>query len=198
MCGSGRRYGQCCRPKAEWQLICYNPGMKGYSGVVPQEVTIEAIDPLTLKQRLDDDPRLAITEDTPSGGFWIYWGDPALEDPEYGILCFGDLELRPDGTLLVTAISDVRMQTLLALLAEIAADCLGPVPPIQKEPPLTIKKVPRPHRRRYCRAERTKRSAPIGSAASSKSNRVLWCAASQPLSGLRLPRKMNVPGTSRR
>ena len=148
LCGSGRRYDQCCRPKTDWQIICYNPGMKGYSWVVLQEVTIEAIDPLALKQRLDDDPRLAITEDTPSGGFWIYWGDPALEDPEYGILCFGDLELRPDGTLLVTAISDVRMQTLLGLLAEIAADCLGPVPPIQKEPPLAIKKVPRPHRRR--------------------------------------------------
>jgi hypothetical protein len=151
LCGSGRRYGQCCRPKPNWYIICYNPGMKGYSEAVPQQVTITAVDPLTLKRRLSDDPRLAITEDTPTGGFWIYWDEPALEDPEYGIICFGDLELRPDGSLLVTAMSDVRMQTLLDLLQEIVADCLEPVPPIQKEPPLALKKLPRPRRRKYGR-----------------------------------------------
>jgi hypothetical protein len=147
LCGSGRRYGQCCRPKRAWQIICANPGMKGYSGVVPQKVAIEVLDAPTLKQRLKDDPRLAITEDIPGGGFWIYWGDPYLEDPAYGVICFGDLELKPDGSLQVTAMSDVRMQALLGLLAEIAADCLGPAPPVQKDPPLTIKKPPRRRRK---------------------------------------------------
>ncbi len=157
LCGSGRTYGQCCRLKPTWQVICYNPGAKGYSQVVLQEVTIQAIDPPTLKQRLDDDPRLAITDDTGKGGFWILWGDPALEDPAYGIMCFGDLELKADGSLLVTALSEVRMQTLLNLLQEIAADCLGPVPPVQKEPPFPLKKPRWPDRRKLDHRKRNRR-----------------------------------------
>ncbi len=107
---------------------------------MPQEVPIKVVDPPTLKQRLDDDPRLAITSDTPGGGFWILWGDPALEDPQYGILGFGDLELKSDGTLVVIAMSNLRMQILLDLLQEIAAECLGPVPKITKKPLRPIKK----------------------------------------------------------
>jgi hypothetical protein len=141
LCGSGQLYRDCCRPKRDWQPICHNPGMEGYSVLVPQEALFETVDAPTLKRRLDDDPRLAIVEDTPGGGFWSLWGDPALEDPQFGIIGFGDLELKADGSLLVTAMSDLRMQTLLDLLQEIAADCLNP-PQIRKDPPPRLRKPP--------------------------------------------------------
>ena len=65
---------------------------------------------------LQDDERLYCVEDTPHRSFWIYWGDPAFETPPYGMLCFGDLELQEPHSLLVTALSDTRMEVLLDLL----------------------------------------------------------------------------------
>ena len=116
--------------------------------MAPQEAFFKRVDATALKQRLDDDIRLAIVEDTPTGGFWILWGEPAIET-EYGIMCFGDIELKADGSLLVTAMSDVRMQTLLNLLQEIAADCLG-APKITRDSLPVLHKPPRQpsHRRR--------------------------------------------------
>jgi hypothetical protein len=156
LCGSGQDYQDCCRPKRDWQPICHNPGAEGYSFLAPQEALFETVDAPTLKQRLDDDPRLAIVEDTPGGGFWIMWGDPALEDPQLGIFCFGDLELKPDGSLLVTAMSDLRMQTLLDLLQEIAAACLN-LPKISQDPPPRLRKPPlKPRRQKRRQSSRRK------------------------------------------
>jgi hypothetical protein len=89
----------------------------------------------------------------------LYWGDPALDD-QYGTLCFGDIELKHNRTLLVTTLSDVRMRTLLDLLREIVADLVA-APKMHYDsamvvdkrtgnnvqvPPLT--RTPRPRRRR--------------------------------------------------
>ena len=138
MCGSGRAYAACCQPKPIWEPVCHNPGLEGYSVLVPQEALFKQVDAPTLKERPDDDPRLAIVEDTPTSGFWILWGGPGFET-EYGVIGFGDLELRDDGSLLVTAMSDVRMQTMLDLLQEIAADCLD-TPEISKDPTPQLRK----------------------------------------------------------
>lgn len=138
LCGSGQRYADCCQPKPIWQPICHNPNLEGYSFLEPQEALFKQVDTSTLKERLEDDIRLEIVEDTPTGGFWILWGEPAYET-EYGIICFGDLELKADGSFLVTAMSDVRMQTLLNLLQEIAADCLD-TPEITKDPVPQLRK----------------------------------------------------------
>ncbi len=139
LCGSGQPYQDCCRPKPLWQPICHNPGAQDYSLVVPQEALFKQVDGATLRERFRDDPRLVCVEDTPDSGFWILWGDPAVET-EYGMICFGDLELKPDNSLLVTAMSDTRMHILLDLLQEIAADCLGPSPKITKDPPPVLQK----------------------------------------------------------
>ncbi len=147
LCGSGQPYGACCRPKPAWQPICHNPGAQDFSFLAPQEALFKRVAAPTLKQRLDDHPWLAIVDDTPHGGFWILWGDFALEDPRLGIMCFGDLELRPDGSLLVTAMSDVRMQTMLDMLQETAADCLDS-PEITKDPIPQLRKRPNKGRKK--------------------------------------------------
>jgi hypothetical protein len=158
-CGSGKAYRDCCRLQRYWYPICPNPGLDGYSLRSPQSATFENVDGQVLRMRLMEDVRLRCTEDTPDRGFWLYWGDPALDD-QYGTLCFGDIELKHNRTLLVTSLSDVRMRTLLDLLREIAADLVA-APKMHyasaivadkrtgnnvQVPPLT--RTPRPRRRR--------------------------------------------------
>jgi hypothetical protein len=124
LCGSGKLYRACCRRQRFWHPVCPNPGLRGYSLLAPQTATFHPVDGPIIRERLMSDPRLRCVDESLESSFWIYWGDPALED-EYGILCFGDLELKDNHTLLVTAMSDLRMQMLLDLLQEIAEDCLG-------------------------------------------------------------------------
>ena len=78
---------------------------------------------------LQDDERLYCVEDTPHRVFWVYWGEPALDVP-YGTLCFGDFELQDNHTLLITALSDARMEVLLELVRPLNLV----TPQIQQEP----------------------------------------------------------------
>ena len=159
LCGSSKAYRDCCHLRRYWYPICPNPGLNGYSLRSPQSATFENVDGQPLRLRLMEDVRLQCTENTPDRGFWLYWGDPALDD-QYGTLCFGDIELKHNRTLLVTTLSDVRMRTLLDLLREIAADLVA-APKMHYDsamvvdkrtgnnvqvPPLT--RTPRPRRRR--------------------------------------------------
>ncbi|MBL7183713.1 MAG: hypothetical protein ISS50_04600 [Anaerolineae bacterium] len=84
------------------------------------------------------DWRLRCTDTSQASAFWVFHGHPAVEE-QYGILCFGDVELKHNRTLLVTGMSDLRMQTLLALLQEIADDCLAE-PCMSQDPILVIDK----------------------------------------------------------
>ena len=84
------------------------------------------------------DWRLRCTDTSQASAFWVFHGHPAVEE-QYGILCFGDVELKHNRTLLVTGMSDLRMQTLLALLQEIAGDCLGE-PRVSHDPVMVIDK----------------------------------------------------------
>jgi hypothetical protein len=82
------------------------------------------VDGDAIHERLMADRRLRCTDASQASAFWIFFGDPPVEE-EYGILCFGDIELKRNHTLLVSTMSDLRMQTLLALLQEIAGDLLS-------------------------------------------------------------------------
>ena len=64
-------------------------------------------------------------EATPARSFWVYWGEPALQS-RYGIICFGDFELRERRTLIVTAMSDRRMRTLLGVLRDTGVSLPAP------------------------------------------------------------------------
>ena len=103
-----------------------------------------------------DDERLYCVEDTPHRVFWVYWGDPAL-DVRYGTLCFGDFELQENHTLLITALSDARMEVLLELVRPLK---LG-TPQIQVEPyPHLAKLVRKASAGKRRRKSRTRRSLP--------------------------------------
>jgi hypothetical protein len=149
LCGSGLPYGRCCRPKPDWQPVCPNPGGQGYSLVKPQAATFRGVDGTAIRAQLAADARFYCVDDSRKSSFWIFWGDPSVEDP-YGILCFGDVELKDNRTLSVSAMSDLRMQTLLDAMAELAGDTLGspqmqhdPVPVIHKQDRLSQAPTPR-------------------------------------------------------
>ncbi|SRR6266702_1643533 len=114
-CGSGKPFGACCQPLPYWRPLCPNPDIQGFSLMHRQVARFTNIPKDIVHAFLQDDERLYCVEDTPHRSFWIYWGDPAL-DAVYGTLCFGDFELRENRTLVITALSDVRMEILLGLV----------------------------------------------------------------------------------
>jgi len=135
-CGSEETFGACCQPLPYWQLVCPNPGIQqGHSLFAPQSATFTNISSDEVYEFLQENVRVYRTLDTRRRTFWIYWGTPALETP-HGILCFGDFELKKNRTLLMTALSDVRMKTLLDLISPLN---LG-TPEIQRKPPLRLEK----------------------------------------------------------
>ncbi len=132
LCGSGESYARCCRTLRYWQPVCPSPDLRGFGLLAPRSATFRAVDGAAMRERLMDDARLYCTEDTPDRVFWTLWGEPALES-EYGIICFGDIELRNRRTLIVSAMSTPRMATLLDLLA--GADDAGlPSPTVEHDP----------------------------------------------------------------
>jgi hypothetical protein len=139
-CGSGKRFGICCRPLPYWRPVCPNPGMQGYSLLRPQSAHFTNIPADAVHAFLQNNEQLYDVEDKPQRGFWTYWGDPAFDTPPYGTLCFGDLELQENGLLLVTVLSDRRMEVLLDLLQPLNLDA----PQIQRDP---LPRIEKPRRR---------------------------------------------------
>ena len=114
-CGSGRRFGSCCGPLPYWRPVCPNPGRQGYSLVHGQTARFTNIPADAVYAFLQADERLYCTEDIPGHVFWAYWGNPAFDIPQ-GRLSFGDIELLERQTLLISALSDARMEVLLELV----------------------------------------------------------------------------------
>src|ERR1700704_3798070 len=68
-CGSGKRFGTCCRPLPYWRPVCPNPGMQGYSLLHPQSARFTNIPADAVHGFLQDDERLYCVEDTPQRAF---------------------------------------------------------------------------------------------------------------------------------
>ncbi|HEX6557588.1 MAG TPA: SEC-C metal-binding domain-containing protein [Ktedonobacteraceae bacterium] len=137
-CGSGKRFGSCCSLLPYWRPVCLNPGKQGYSLVHGQFARFTNVPADAVYEFLQADERLYCTEDIPEHVFWTYWGKPAFDIPQ-GRLSFGDIELLERQTLLVSALSDARMEMLLEFLSPLE---LG-TPHIQQEPFLHLEKPPR-------------------------------------------------------
>ena len=83
--------------------------------LAPQSATFPKISRDRVSSFLQEDIRLYCVQDTPQRVFWVYWGDPALDAPALGTLCFGDFELTKR-TLIVSVLSEIRMKTMLDLI----------------------------------------------------------------------------------
>jgi hypothetical protein len=119
-------------------ILCRDPGVETqFSYCRPATATLRPVDGEAVRQKLLADERLICTEDTPQRGFWTYWGDPYVED-DYGILCFGDVELQHRRKLIVTALSETRMGVLLAVIREMLGDDIKPK--LRREAPYRVLK----------------------------------------------------------
>jgi SEC-C motif len=134
-CGSGHLFEACCQSLPYWQPVCPNPGMQGYRPMEPQVAHFSNVPTDAVYALLQKDDQLYCVQDNKPHTFWILWGTPALQAP-YGILCFGDLEVREDRTLVVTALSTKRMETLIDLLQPLNLD----TPQIQHDPAPHVEK----------------------------------------------------------
>lgn len=132
LCGSGKTYAQCCRNRPYWQMICPDFAWQGYSLFESQSATYDGIDGDLINERLMGDARLQCVEDTLDRAFWILWGDPALES-EFGIMCFGDIELQHRRKLYITTLSSSRMIVLSGILEELMGEHL-PKPKVVHDP----------------------------------------------------------------
>ena len=148
LCGSGKQYRDCCRPKPYMVVLCPDPGVEEtFSLCRGATITLAPVDGEAVRQKLLADERFKCTEDTPERGFWTYLGDPYFES-EHGILCFGDVELQHKRKLIVTGLSETRMQVLLGVFREMLGDDIKPK--IRRDAP---QRVPKPGRKQ----PRTKR-----------------------------------------
>jgi hypothetical protein len=146
LCGSGQLFQDCCRPKPYISVICRNPGIETtYSPFRLQTAIISEVDGITVREKLNDDERLICTEDTPERGFWTYWGVPALKAP-YGMICFGDIELKDNTTLEMSALSDIRMDILLEVVQAAVGEEI--IPTLHRDPVYKVPKPGRKHRRK--------------------------------------------------
>gem|GEM_PF-1815289 len=138
LCGSKNVYGRCCRPQRFWQTICPNLAWQGYSFLESQTAVYHGVDGRRVRERLMDEIQLQCVEDTSRRAFWILWGDPALKS-EYGVMCFGDIELQDNRTLIVTAMSRSRMAALSRILKKLMGEQL-PQPDMDYDPVRVIDK----------------------------------------------------------
>ncbi len=132
LCGSGKIYRLCCRVKTDWVPLSPNPGGEDFSLIAPQIATYQNVDGSAIRKALTGDLRLLCTDDSPENGFWVYFGDEPVQE-QFGTLCFGDLELKNNNTLIARAMSERRWQAMLDFLQEVLGDTLG-TPQIQYEP----------------------------------------------------------------
>jgi len=118
LCGSKKTFAECCQAKHYWHPVCPDNESNGFSLIMPQTATYKRVDGEKLRKQLARDERLYCVDDSEGNGFWIYWGCPIVKD-EYGILCFGDIELDDNSTLTVRAMSNSRMKILLKVIRDI-------------------------------------------------------------------------------
>ena len=120
-CGSGKSFGNCCQPLPHWLPVCLNPDGEGFSLLRPQSARFTNVPADEMYEFLQNDARLYCSEHNPQRTFWIYQGNPPFTSPA-GTFCFGDFELLADNTLMITALSDTRMELLLELVQPLNLD----------------------------------------------------------------------------
>ena len=134
LCGSGKLFGKCCLSAPERTVLVPDPGEPGYSPYVDQSARYEILDWGALVGHLMAETGLHCTDESRDRSFWVCFGDPPV-DTEYGIVCYGDIEASDSNTLVVMALSDKRMHSLLDLVQGIAGECLGTPTIVRHVPP---------------------------------------------------------------
>jgi len=116
VCGSGKSFVACCKRRNYWILVCDNPDFKGYSKVEIHTAKYHPADCQAVKAALIEDERFRCNDDSDENPHWLFHNNSPHRFTEYGEINLGDIELKPDGSLFVTAMSKVRMTAMREIL----------------------------------------------------------------------------------
>ena len=126
VCASGKTFESCCRQREYWIPVCVNPDYKGYNKVEIHSAVYSSIDVFLPRSALAQDRRFRCVDDSEENPHWLFHNDSPKRFAEYGEINLGDIELKPDGSLLVTAMSKARMSALREILEEPGLGLPGP------------------------------------------------------------------------
>ena len=116
VCGSGKSFVACCKRRNYWILVCDNPDFNGYSKVEIHTAKYHPADRQAVKAALIKDERFRCNDDSEESPHWLFQNNSPYRFTEYGEINLGDIELKPDGSLFVTAMSKVRMTVMREIL----------------------------------------------------------------------------------
>lgn len=116
VCGSAKSFATCCKRRNYWILVCDNPDFQSYSRVEINTATYYPADRRVLWDSLMHDKRFRCNDDSEESGHWLFHNDSLQRFTEYGEINLGDVELKPDGSLFVTAMSSARMTAMREIL----------------------------------------------------------------------------------
>lgn len=116
VCGSGKSFAACCKRRSYWILVCDNPDFKSYSKVEIQTATYHPADCQAVKAALLEDERFRCNDDVGENPHWLFHNNSPHRFTQFGEINLGDIELKPDGSLFVTAMSVVRMTAMREIL----------------------------------------------------------------------------------
>ena len=116
VCGSTKSFNVCCKRRNYWILVCDNPDFKGYCKVEIQIATYHLTNCQEIKTALNNSEHFRNIVDGKENPQWLFHGNSSYRFTEYGEINLGDIELKPDGILFVTAMSKVRMMAIRKIL----------------------------------------------------------------------------------
>jgi len=91
-CGSGRKYGFCCKRCGPDAVFVKNTDGRTYSGALSCYKSFKRFNFENVREALLGDPKFACAEDNERRCFWNFLGDAHIDTP-YGKLVFGTVEL---------------------------------------------------------------------------------------------------------
>ena len=116
VCGSGKSFSSCCKRRNYWIPVCINPDFESYSKMEIHSAIYQPHDCASLKEGLLSDARFRCNDNGDRSHHWLFHNNSPSRFTEYGVVNLGDIELKSDGSLLVTAMNAARMEALRAIL----------------------------------------------------------------------------------
>ena len=122
-CGSGKRYGSCCRRLGKDVVFVRDAERSTYRRLLFIDKTFKKFNYDRVREVLLSDSRFACAEDSDERCFWNLLGDPPVTTP-YGSLVFGTVELTRS-FFMIEAMSRNRFRHLDRVLDDLFGDGIG-------------------------------------------------------------------------
>ncbi len=137
-CGSTKRFKDCCSRKPKWDVLVPNPGLDGYDLMRPISMTYVISDRDLVVERLQADPRFRLVDHEEP--HWLFLDVPP-QIHKYGIVSFGDVDIKEAQCLRLETMSGTRMEYLRRTIESICGNAVSL--PYYEEGELVVVRKPR-------------------------------------------------------